>query len=191
MGVSLSYTSTSAVSPDQRSGILGEADDVNKSWQWWCESINFFDNPHNPDGLSGDTKLFRRGFTTDDGGYVQIDPAHDTLMALRDARAIIDNLRLWSKKYSVSWRLVIEGQGAGTITNGRSDSEVEQFLDGMQEMAVALGADEVSDPAIEAIVQQYSSGHDTVSSSLSDGAANLEQPQETKGTKRKWWKFWG
>ena len=190
MGVSLSYTSTPDINRDQRSSILSEAREVNGRRQWWCESINFFDDPNNPNRLSGDTKVFLTGYTADDGSYVEVDPTHDTIMALRDISVIVDSLRRWSEQYGVSWQLVMEGQNAGAISDGQIDPDVEVFLDGMREMAVALGAVDVSDAEIEAIEQQYSSRHDPVDSSGSGSAANPEPAQKEAGKKRKWWKFW-
>lgn len=137
MGVSLGYVSSSPVDDQTKAAIRADADTANDSHTWWCEGITFYDNDHKPDYLTGDSKLFLLGYSTDDGEMVEVDPADDCFMAARDARRIVERLCEWSNQYGVDWELDVEGGPVGQVIKGKPSSEFEGFLSSLPLIAMA------------------------------------------------------
>jgi hypothetical protein len=73
--MSISYTSEQSVTEAVRASISG--DPALQSRDWWCESVNFFDNPNTPGRLSGDTKLMLIGYSTASGEHVEVETWHN------------------------------------------------------------------------------------------------------------------
>lgn len=122
MGVSISYTTTAAVSAKARNAILADAERVNKEREWWCESIIFFTDKKRSKLLVGDTKLFFPGMYSDpdaEDGLMEVDADDDNFMAFRDAAFILQQLMRWSKLHRVDWTLEMAGGDLGKITKGK------------------------------------------------------------------------
>src|SRR5687768_9138082 len=116
MGVSLTYTTTGAVAEDVRRAIEAEAEQLNETRRWWCEGLILFTFSENPDGLTGDTKLFRHDYETSNGDIVELDEDDDTFMAWRDAAFIASTLARWAQTYDLTWALSVLGDDIGQVT---------------------------------------------------------------------------
>jgi hypothetical protein len=103
VGVSLDYRTTAGVAPPIKAAIEAEAQQIAPpAHGWWTEPLYFFD-PGDGDGrLFGSTKIFLIGYSTADGGYMEVDPDEDSLMAYRDTCVILERLTEWSRKHGVS-----------------------------------------------------------------------------------------
>ena len=128
MAVSLDYSSTSSVSDDLEEKIQTEVKVINNNFDWWCEPIAFFTDPQNRDKLTGSTKLFLIGYSSDGGKYVEVDPDEDSYLAHRDASFIIEKIVEWSKKYNINWKISVAGTEIGQIKNGHVDDQIREFF---------------------------------------------------------------
>lgn len=132
MGVTLDYCTAEAVAPGVKEVIEGEAQHIVPPHDWWAESLCFFDGG---DGrLSGATKIFLTGYSTDDGGYLEVDVDEDSLMAYRDANFIIERLAEWSQTHGLTWNIACAGESIGTITNGQWDHQLREYVNLMKAM---------------------------------------------------------
>ena len=112
MGVTLTYQPIEAPTPESSSQIFNEAQKVAEEREWWCEPLWFL----SPEGLEGATKIFLPGYSTNDGGYIEVDAEEDSLMAAYDAQFILEALSGWSKRFSVTWLIGIDGEEIGTVS---------------------------------------------------------------------------
>ena len=133
LAVSLDFRSTSSVADDLKKKIQVEGEAINQNFEWWCEPIVFFTDPQKRNNLTGSTKLFLIGYSTDDRGYVEVDPDEDSYMAHRDASFIIEKIAEWSKKYHINWHISVAGAKIGQIKNGKIDGQVREFLEAMSQ----------------------------------------------------------
>jgi len=155
MSVSLSYSTQTPVTDSVRTSILSAAQQANAQWDWWCESINFFDMPTSAGRLHGDTKLFLVGYSTNDGDFVEVDPEHDCIMAWRDAHHILSQLAEWSRQHSITWGLESEGGSLGFIRDGVIPEEVLAMLTQLMEaFGVSPDAPDIESRA-QQILHQY------------------------------------
>ncbi|MFM7148553.1 MAG: hypothetical protein ACKO23_01805, partial [Gemmataceae bacterium] len=91
MGVSLDYRTTAAVPPHIKLAIEGEAAQLAAPPHgWWTEPLYFFDPGEGDGRLYGSTKIFLIVYSTNDGGYMEVDPDEDSLMAYRDTCFILE-----------------------------------------------------------------------------------------------------
>jgi hypothetical protein len=132
MGVSLDYRTTAAVPQHVRDAIEAEAQQLVPAYRWWCESLNFFDPGEGDGRLYGGTKIFLLGYSTNDGGYMEVDPDDDSLMAYRDTCFILEKLAEWSGKHGLSWQVDCAGEPIGNISNGQWDRQLREYVDGMK-----------------------------------------------------------
>jgi hypothetical protein len=133
MGISLDYCTTSAISQHVRDAIEAEAQQLAPAQNWWTEPFNFFDPGEGDGRLYGGTKIFLMGYSTDDGGYVEVDQDEDSLMAYRDTCFILEKLAEWSRKYGLSWQVDCAGEPIGTISKGEWDRQLREYVDGMKQ----------------------------------------------------------
>jgi hypothetical protein len=155
MSVSLSYSTQEPVTESVRKSVLSAAQLANSGWDWWCESINFFDTPNGDGRLQGDTKLFLIGYTADDGDYVEVDPEEDCIMAWRDAHHILAQLAEWSRQYAVVWELNSEGGSLGFVRDGVIPQEaIATLSDLMEALGVSPEAEDIESRA-QQILSQY------------------------------------
>jgi hypothetical protein len=122
VGVSLSYTTTAAVTAKVRAAIFADTARVNGERRWWCEGITFFKDPKRSKHLTGDTKLFYPGCYSDpeeEAGLTEVDADDDTFMGFRDAAFIVRLLMCWSNDHGVNWVLEMAGGEVGTVVSGQ------------------------------------------------------------------------
>src|SRR5205823_5121206 len=97
-GVSLDYRTTAAVQPKVKAAIEAEAQQLAApAHGWWTEPLYFFDPGEGDGRLYGSTKIFLIGYSTSDGGYLEVDPDEDSLMAYRDTCVILEKLAMGSR----------------------------------------------------------------------------------------------
>jgi hypothetical protein len=132
MGVSLEYRSITAVPPPVKAMIEIEAQQFQPPFAWWAESMNFFDAGTGDGSLYGSTKIFLLGYSTADGGYAEVDPDDDSMMAYRDTCFILERLAEWSRTHGVGWELECAGESAGTISRGQQDARLREYIAGMK-----------------------------------------------------------
>jgi hypothetical protein len=75
-----------------KAAIEAELPQALEAHDWWAESLNFFDSGEGDGRLYGDTKIFLIGYSTEDGGFQEVDGEEDCLMAYRDTCFILDRL---------------------------------------------------------------------------------------------------
>ena len=112
MGVSLTYQPLEASTPEATTQIFEEAQKVAEDREWWCEPLFFL----SPESLDGATKIFLPGYSTGDGGYVEVDAEEDSLMAAYDTQFILDTLTQWSKRFQINWAIGIDGDEIGIVS---------------------------------------------------------------------------
>jgi hypothetical protein len=133
MGVSLAYCTTAAVPQHVKDAIEAEAQQLAPpAHGWWTENLCFFDPGEDDGRLYGGTKIFLIGYSTNDGGYMEVDPDEDSLMAYRDTSFILDKLAEWSRKHGVSWQIDCAGEPIGTINRGQRDRQLQEYVDDMK-----------------------------------------------------------
>jgi hypothetical protein len=103
-----------------------------KAHDWWAESLHFFESGEGDGHLYGDTKIFLIGYSTEDGGYQEVDPKEDCLMAYRDTCFILERLAEWSRRHGVAWQISCVGEPVGTIMAGQWDDQLREYVDGMK-----------------------------------------------------------
>jgi hypothetical protein len=158
VGVSLGYCTTSDVTDESRNAINAEADQLNQEREWWCEGIIMFDVPQGGNAIFGDTKLCLLGYSTPDGGYLEVHPDDDILMAWRDATFIIHTLADWALRFGVEWKLSIAGDEIGLVTREGADESVTKLLDTLVEAAEKDTSDPETVELIAAsILKKYAS----------------------------------
>ncbi len=132
MSVSLDYCTTDAVSEQVKQAIEADAEQLNAMHDWWAESLHFFDTGEDDGRLHGGTKIFLSGYSTDDGGYREVDADDDSLMAFRDTRSILAKLAEWSGKHGLAWQVYCVGEPIGTISAGQWDQQLREYVDAMK-----------------------------------------------------------
>ncbi len=133
MGVSLDYQTTARVPPQVKATIEAEAQQLAAPTHGcWAECLNVYDPGEGDGRLYGGTKIFLVGYSTNDGGYVEVDPDEDSLMAYRDTCFILDKLAEWSRKHGVSWEVDCAGEPIGTIDKGQWDQQLREFVEAMK-----------------------------------------------------------
>jgi hypothetical protein len=161
VGVSLGYCTTTDVTDESRNAINAEAKQLNQEREWWCEGIILFDLPQGGKAIFGDTKLCLLGYSTPDGGYLEVHPDDDIFMALRDATFIIHTLSDWALRFGVEWRLSIAGDEIGLVTREGADESVTKFFDAFAEATEKDAGDPESVELIAAsILKKYASRND-------------------------------
>lgn len=166
MGVSLGYISSDTLAADIQTAVKADAERINEQRRWWCEPLSFFQCPDHENKLAGATKLFLPSYSTDDGGYVEVDPADDCFMAARDAQFIIEQLARWSGQHDITWRLELEGSEIGSVANGEVGADLMEMVHqlpllGLEDPEAAMmetgTANLDDDERAAAIDQQYAS----------------------------------
>jgi hypothetical protein len=161
VGVSLGYYTISDVTEESRSAINAEAKQLNQEREWWCEGIILFDVPGGGKAIFGDTKLCLPGYSTPDGGYLEVHPDDDIFMALRDATFIIHTLADWALRFGVEWRLTIAGDEIGLVTREGADESVTKFFDALAEATEKDTSDPETVELIAAsLLKKYASRND-------------------------------
>ena len=125
MGASLAFVTAAPVAEEVRRAIESEAEGL--VHDWWAESMSFSDR----DGtgrVKGGATLFLIGYSTADGGYREVDPDDDSLMAWREASFICSHLERWSREHGLAWELACEGEPIGRIGGGSLDPAATAFL---------------------------------------------------------------
>jgi hypothetical protein len=138
MGVGISYTSMRPVAADVKAQLMADVDVVGNARDWWSEGFWLDDEVEEPGrlySLHGFTKLFLPGYSTDAGGYQEVDGEEDYLLAWSDANFIVTHLCLWSKGYGVDWSIDLEGP-IGSIVDGKPDKKLAETLQAMSESAI-------------------------------------------------------
>jgi hypothetical protein len=128
MSASLTYVS----SPLPESTILAVREFTGQEaagYQWWAESLNFFDDPKRPGQLVGNTKLFR----------LIDDPAADSFMASADLDRIVGCLEAASARFGVEWQLFLQDTPVGIITGGRRDETAGKAVKGLLAVCEMMG----------------------------------------------------
>jgi hypothetical protein len=157
MGVSLSYTTAEPVDDAVKAAIVAETAGLQNARDWWCEAITFFAPPQDDGRLHGDTKLFLSGYSTKDGGFVEVSPEEDSLMAYRDACFIIDRLCEWSRKYGLVWTVECAGEEVGVIMGGEPDNGLREFIESFGEPDLFDPNDPTVEDKARAISAKYGS----------------------------------
>jgi len=135
MSVSLDYSTTDPVPPQVLAAIDGEAQQVIQGHDWWSESLNFFDLGEEDGRLCGGTKIFLTGgYSTPDGGYVEVDIEDDCLMAYRDTCFILEKLAEWSSKHGLTWQIECAGERIGIIAKGQWDRQLRDYVEEMKKL---------------------------------------------------------
>lgn len=155
MGVSLDYRTTAAVPLQVKAAIEAEAQRLAApSHGWWAEFLNFFDPGEGDGRLYGGTKIFLIGYSTNDGGYMEVDPDEDSLMAYRDTCFILERLAEWSRTHGVSWEVDCEGEPIGTISKGEWDQQLREYVD---EMKTSFPWSPAFEDQVKVISEKYAS----------------------------------
>jgi hypothetical protein len=155
MGVSLDYRTTAAVPPHVKAAIEAEAQQLAPpAHGWWTEPLYFFGAGESDGRIYGGTKIFLIGYSTNDGGYQEVDPDEDSLMAYRDTCFILEKLVEWSRKHGVSWEVDCAGEPIGTISNGQWDGQLRGYVDSMK---TSFPWPSIFDDEVKAISQKYAS----------------------------------
>lgn len=131
MSTSLSYETASQVGDKLRDQIRTHVEAAASGYEWWCESICFFDHPDKRQHLTGDTKLF----------LLLDDPAIDSFMAHADAMKIAECLASASREFGVSWNLSLGGAPVGTISNGTLEDDVLASLNSLLDFCTMMGVE--------------------------------------------------
>lgn len=132
MGVRLYYCTADPVPPQVKEAIEAEARQVVQAHDWWTESLNFFDAGEADGRLYGGTKIFLIGYSTTDGGYREVDPDEDSLMAYRDTCVILEALAEWGKRYGLTWQIDCAGERIGAIVRGQWDRRLRAHVEAMR-----------------------------------------------------------
>jgi hypothetical protein len=132
MGVSLDYCTTASVPQQVKDLIEAEAQQLSPNHGWWAESLNFFDPGEGDGRLYGGTKVFLIGYSTADGGFMEVVPDDDSLMAYRDTCFILEKLAEWSRKHGLTWQVDCAGEPIGMIVKGQWDRQLLGYVENMQ-----------------------------------------------------------
>jgi hypothetical protein len=144
MSASLTYATATPVDDARRSAILAFIKEDTAGYQWWSESIAFYDDPNRPDHVVGNTKLF----------VLIDDPALDSFMASSDMDRIVSALEGASAKFGVDWQLFLQDNPAGTVSKGKRDERTGKSLKGLLSICEAMGVDP-GDLNRVSILEQY------------------------------------
>lgn len=128
MGVSLDYCTTAAVPQHAKNAIEAEAQQLVPPENWWTEPLHFFDPGEGDGRLYGGTKIFLGGYSTNEGGYMEVAPDDDSLMAYRDTCFILNKLAEWGEKYGLSWQVDCAGEPIGIISKGQWDPQLREYV---------------------------------------------------------------
>jgi hypothetical protein len=131
MSASLTYATVAAEDDARRSAILAFIKKDTDGYQWWAESMLFFDDPKRPGHLVGNTKLF----------VLIDDPALDSFMASSDMERIVSTLEKTSAKFGVDWQLFLQDNPAGAISKGTRDMRAAKSVKGLLSICDAMGVD--------------------------------------------------
>ena len=104
--------------------------------------------------MYGATTIFLIGYSTDDGGYMEVDADDDSLMAYRDTCFILEKLTEWSRKHSLAWQVDCAGEPIGTISNGQWDQKLREYV---EEMKASFPWPSAFDDTVKAISAKYAS----------------------------------
>lgn len=129
MGVSLNFVTTAPVPETVRRAIESDAEGL--QYDWWSEALGVGPDRHGVGFLLGRTKLFLIGYSTEGGGFREVDPDDDSLMAWRDATFTISQLARWSREHDLEWELRCEGEFVGRVKYGAADQAALDFLAAM------------------------------------------------------------
>src|SRR4051794_10876075 len=102
MSASLTYV-TPPLPESVRSAIREFVDQEAAGYQWWAESLTFFEDPKRPGQLVGNTKLFR----------LIDDPVVDSYMASVDMDRIVRCLEASSAHFEIDWQLYLQETPVG------------------------------------------------------------------------------
>ena len=67
------YTSEDEFDADYKAALYADAKEIAAERQWWNGPLSFFEDPNEPDLLTGSTKLIHRQFKDDLGNNRSID----------------------------------------------------------------------------------------------------------------------
>jgi hypothetical protein len=113
--------------------IKAELPQAVEGHEWWAESLGFYDSSEEDGCLYGDTKIFLIDYSTDDGGYQEVDGEEDCLMAYRDTCFILERPADWSRRHGVVWQVACAGEPVGTIVAGQWDDRLRSYVDAMRQ----------------------------------------------------------
>jgi hypothetical protein len=170
VGTTFDYETSVPVASDIQSIIRAEAETLKQSRDWWCETIWFGPHPQlksrSPTGADGKDTLRGwckvsyggfSGYTAKDGTFVEVDYDDDQVMARRDAEFIISHLSAWSQRFALGWNLEYGDEEIGTITEGRADDAVQEFLERFFESKHRPANEKVAEELAKSISEKYAS----------------------------------
>jgi hypothetical protein len=160
MGICLRIESVGVPSPEIQKELFSESEKLQQlDYKWWCESLYLLGNPKSGEPIVAIPKISIPfyGWATKEGShFVEVDPTEDSFMAARDILFMSQTLAAWSKKYGVDWRLELEGENVGSITQGVISPDVDQFLERMTEPLGIPLDDPIAQSKADEISQKYS-----------------------------------
>lgn len=128
----LAYLSIDEFESDYLEFLIAEALELAGEHSWWHESFALSASPHNPNLLSGSTKLMRRYIVTDDGVTHKINYRDDVLLGAVDSLALIEMLTLLSKEHEFGWNVLLPAhprpKQIGRIENGEIDPRIFEMV---------------------------------------------------------------
>ncbi len=153
MGVSLTYQPLEPPSVDSANQIFEEAQEIVEGREWWCEPLYFLSRER----LDGSTKIFLPGYSTDDGGYMEVDAVEDSLMAAYDTQFILDTLTQWSKRFQINWAIGIDGDEIGMVSANGPDAMLLGIVATVATHGVTDEMPEFDEHEIKRIREKYAS----------------------------------
>lgn len=143
MGISLQFRTVEAVSPDVAEAIRVQLEEADPERPWLLCDPPHLDTPEGDGILEGWSKLNLHPNPAD---QVAWDPAE---VEPHDLRALLDALCRVSGQYAVAWRLTIDGDPIGAISDGVCDDQLVDKMDALADLARELGAFDPFDPTDE------------------------------------------
>lgn len=134
MGASMGYRTTTPIPEVLATKVLSDIKKFTEGYEWWAESITFFDHPNFPGHLCGDTKLF----CMLDG---ETGLAHDSFMAYTDADKIISVLEKVSSIHGVDWAINFEDAEVGRVVSGKQTNELCAHREMLLEFCTMMDVD--------------------------------------------------
>ncbi|MGK0240902.1 MAG: hypothetical protein ACI92G_004393 [Candidatus Pelagisphaera sp.] len=126
------YTSEDEFDADYKAALYADAKEIAAERQWWKEPLSFFEDPNEPDLLTGSTKLIHRQFKDDLGNNRSIDYRDDMLMGMADYLQVIEILTFYSKEHEFAWLISYPAtpldKPIGRIIDGEIDPQIFDFL---------------------------------------------------------------
>ena len=71
--------------------------------------------------------MFLPGYSTADGGYVEVDPFDDMFMACADIDFILGTLARWSRQHGFEWEIEMEGP-VGIVNEDGPDTLLREMF---------------------------------------------------------------